>query len=215
MSEHRSVSSPRLGDMPPAAFTVLFVCTGNICRSPLAERFGRAMLAGEDGAELVHLHSAGTRAVVGAEMHAFSADALRRLGGEPDGFLARQLQDDMAVSADLTLTMTREHRQAALARAPRALARTFTLIEAVDLLDLLGSDAELPDGTPVDRARALVTRMAGARSTRQSGRADDVPDPIGQPAEVHDHVGDTVAGAVHAVLSRFVDVLVDRLPTGS
>jgi len=218
MSPTGPLPSPRLGGMSsPADFTVLFVCTGNICRSPLAERFGRALLDGEThaGAASVQLHSAGTRAVVDAGMHASSAAALRRLGGDPERFRARQLQDDMAVGADLTLTMTREHRQQVLARAPRALSRTFTLIEAAALLDLLGPDVELPDGTAAERARALVKRMAGTRSARQSGSSDDVQDPIGQPDEVHDRVGDLIASVVQPVLGRFVDVLAERTPAGS
>jgi protein-tyrosine-phosphatase len=194
---------------PAAEFTVLFVCTGNICRSPLAERLGRAHLDGAlgDAAGSVRVMSAGTRAVVDAPMDLSSAEALRRLGGDPAGFRAQRLQDGMATAADLTLTMTREHRQEVLARAPRALSRTFTLLEAAALLDELGEDVELPGGTPAERARALVKRMAGARSIRQGSDADDVPDPIGRTADVHDAVGDTVAGALLPVLDRFAVVL--------
>ena len=64
--------------------TVLLVGTGNICRSALAERLGRAYLDEclGDRAAAVRLVSAGTRAVVGAGMHPDSALVLRGLGGE-------------------------------------------------------------------------------------------------------------------------------------
>ena len=70
---------------PEAAFTVLLVCTGNICRSALAERLGRAYLdelLGED-ASAIRLVSAGTRAVVGSAMHPDSALVLLGLALRP------------------------------------------------------------------------------------------------------------------------------------
>jgi protein-tyrosine phosphatase len=160
-------------------FTVLLVCTGNICRSALGERLGRAYLAdvlGED-AGAVRLVSAGVQAVVGSAMHPDSALVLRGLGGSPDGFVARQLVDDMAIDADLALTMTRQHRRDVLRMAPRALARTFTLREAAGLLDIVGEDVEVPGDGLADRARNLVKEIASARSRRQSGTGDDIRDP--------------------------------------
>ncbi len=189
---------------PEPVFTVLLVCTGNICRSALAERLGRAYLAevlGED-AGAVRLESAGVQAVVGSAMHPDSALVLRGLGGSPDGFVARQLVDDMAIDADLTLTMTRQHRRDVLRVAPRALARTFTLREAADLLDIVGEDADVPGDGLAERARNLVKELAAARSRRQSGTGDDIRDPVGLPPEVHQEVGDAVAGALVPVLSR-------------
>ena len=187
---------------------MLLVCTGNICRSALAERLGRAYLAealGERAAE-VRLVSAGVGAVVGSGMHPDSALVLRGLGGDPDGFRARQLVDDMAIDADLTLTMTRAHRREVHAVAPRALCRTFTLREAADLLQLVGDDVELHGENLAEHARTLVRAMGAARSRRQGGPEDDIPDPIGQPVEVHQEVGEAVAAALVVVLDRIVAV---------
>ncbi|SFE18124.1 arsenate reductase/protein-tyrosine-phosphatase family protein [Blastococcus tunisiensis] len=192
----------------PDPFSVLVVCTGNVCRSPMAERVGRAHVAPllPDPAVL-RLESAGTRAVVGAGMDLASARVLQSLGGDPGGFVARQLTDQIAGSADLALTMTRDHRRDVLARAPRALSRTFTLVEAACLLDLLGPDVEFLDAGPADRARALVKHMAKARALRPSSATDDVADPIGQPDEVHATVGETIAAAIRPVLGRFAELV--------
>ena len=200
------------GTAPEARFTLLLVCTGNICRSPLAEMVGRDLLSRMLGmdAGLVRIVSAGTRAVVGAEMHPASARVLAEHGGNPSGFRARQLTDQLAAEADLTLTMTREHRHHVLARAPRAMSRTFTLREAAGLLDLLGSDVCLAGPSPEERARALVRAMAAARSCRPGSRADDILDPIGQPDDVHSHVGQLVVDALVPVLEQLAAALGGR-----
>ena len=186
------------------AFTVLLVCTGNICRSALAERLGRAYLVevlGNRSAE-VRLVSAGTGAVVGSEMHPHSALVLSGLGAEPGDFRARQLVESIVEEADLILTMTRGHRGEVLRLAPRALARTFTLREAADLLrNVVGDDARAGADLP-ERARELVSAMAEARSRRSGGDYDDIRDPIGLPVEVHQEVGEAIAEALLPVLAR-------------
>jgi protein-tyrosine phosphatase len=194
---------------PDAAFTVLLVCTGNICRSALAERLGRAyldeVLGDEAGA--IRLVSAGIRAVVGSAMHPDSALVLRGLGASPGDFRARQLAESFVAGADLTLTMTRRHRSDVLAVAPRALARTFTLREAAALLDLVVEDVELPGGGLTERARHLVTEIAAARPRRHGGVDDDIRDPVGQSVEVHDKVGEAITQTLLPVLSRFAALL--------
>jgi protein-tyrosine-phosphatase len=198
--------TPHGSDRPD--FTVLLVCTGNVCRSAFAERLGRGYLreALGDDAGPVRIVSAGTRAVVGSAMHPDSALALRGFGGEAGDFRARQLEDFMAADADLTLTMTRRHRRDVLNGAPRAMARTFTLREAADLLRLLGDDV-CPEGTDFhERARALVAAMAAARPRRHGGEDDDIRDPIGEPAEVHEEVGEAITAALLPVLRRVVSL---------
>jgi protein-tyrosine phosphatase len=191
-----------------APFTVLFVCTGNICRSPVAERVARAYLDAVLGPEAsaIHLGSAGTRAVVGSAVHPDSAAVLTGLGGDARGFAARQLTDGLVLGADLTLALTREHRRAALKRAPRGLSRTFTLLEAADLASRVPFETELPGATLAERCRALVREMAAGRVRRFSDARDDIPDPVGQPAAVHQDVGQTIADGIVRLFGRLTDV---------
>lgn len=203
-------SAPAAGGDEPG-FALLFVCTGNICRSPLAERFARAYLgtALGPGSAAVQVASAGTYAATGRSMDPASARVLQELGGDPSGFQAQRLTGRLAVAADLTLCMTRQHRQAVLAHAPRALARSFTLREAADLLAHVPA-GELPGGTPRERARALVAALAAARSRHAGGADDDIADPIGQPDVVHEAVGAEIAAALRPLLDRLVPVVAAR-----
>ncbi len=185
---------------------MLVVCTGNICRSALAERLGRAYLeeALAGGADAIDILSAGTRAVVDSAMHPFSAQVLEGLGGRPDGFRARQLRAEHVDGADLVLVMTHRHRDAVLALSPRALARTFLLVEAAELAVSASVGPHSEASTVPERAQLLVAAMARARGRRPSSPTDDVPDPIGQPIEVHDQVGTHIAGALLPLLGHLV-----------
>src|SRR5689334_3964590 len=133
---------------------LLFVCTGNLCRSPVAERLTAARARRAGLADDVVVGSAGLGAPTGQPVHPHSAAALERLGGDPAGFASRPFAAELATGADLVLTMTRAQRRAVLEQTPRGLRRTFTLREAADLLpraDPTGL-ASLP---PADRAREL------------------------------------------------------------
>lgn len=156
---------------------LLFVCTGNICRSPTAERLAAALGVGAS--------SAGTRAVIGHPMHPQAALVLAGLGGDASGFVARQLTPAIAGSADLVLAMTAAHRDAVLELAPRQLHRTFTLAEAARLI--------------TEFRPAAVGELAGLRPRVPFGEVPDVPDPIGASAEVFERVGEQIAGLVAPV----------------
>src|SRR3712207_1700768 len=113
---------------------LLFVCTGNLCRSQVAEGVTAAWLAHSSERTQVELVSAGTDAPVGRAMDPSSAAALAALGGDPAGRHAQALTAELANQADLVLGMTRRHRRTVLELAPRSLRRTFTLLEAAQLL---------------------------------------------------------------------------------
>lgn len=173
---------------------LLFVCTGNICRSPLAERLAGSWAAESlgAGAAMVHIWSAGTEGLDGKAIHAKSAAALVELGGDPSGFASQPFRPQMATEADLVFTMTRKQRRSVLAVAPRALRRTFTLPEAADLLrqaDLRG----VTDQPIRVRAQELAARLNAVRAYRRTTETDDVFDPIGQSGSVHRQVADRIA----------------------
>lgn len=189
---------------------LLFVCTGNICRSPMGERLARAFAEEALGrnAGLLTAYSAGTEAVVGREMEANSAVVLSGLGGDPEGFRGRQFRPEMADRADLVLTLTRTHRRKVLKQAPRAMQKTFTLLEAADLLEDLPI-GHLPVGRDIEsRAAQLVPALARRRALRRGidPETDDVPDPIRKPLEFHAEVGDLIAESLFPLLQEIVGI---------
>jgi protein-tyrosine phosphatase len=178
---------------------ILFVCTGNLCRSPVAERLAvtlaGASLHDSPGYDCLAIGSAGVSAVPGMAMDPRSAEALLALGGDPAGFRSRLFERSMADEADIVLTMTRQQRREILEKCPRGLRRTFTLLEAAALL----GQAEL-SGLSVlplaQRARELGLRLDSARAGRPAPLNDDVLDPIGRPSYFHADVAATVAAAL-------------------
>lgn len=188
------------------AFRILTICTGNICRSPTAERLLSAALTDFVSPEEVIVQSAGTGALIGAPMEPQSAQPLRKVGVDTSGFAARQLAATMVREADLVLGMTRVHRSAAVQMWPAALKRTFTLpefarlaarIDPEELVAAAGSDASAPD-----RLRALV-ELAPLQRTPVVPEFDDVPDPYGRESEAFQ--------TAYAQITRAVDDIVATL----
>src|SRR4051812_27557651 len=90
------------GTMPgevPHARGILFICTGNICRSPYAERRLRQLLP-DPG---VPITSAGTGAVVGSDIEPETSEHLRRLGADATGFTARSVTPQLIDASELVL----------------------------------------------------------------------------------------------------------------
>jgi protein-tyrosine phosphatase len=178
-------------------FCILMVCTGNICRSPLAEsllRVGLTARLGPAAADTYHVSSAGTRAWEGCPMDRTAARELRRLGGDPAGFRSRQLVAAHVAAADLVLTATVAHRSAVLSGSPDALRRTFTIRE------LAGLAAALPHDSHLAR---VVTQAAACRSAAPTGGLD-VIDPYGAPSHVHRDVADQLSTAIGELVELIV-----------
>ena len=149
-------------------FRVLHVCTGNICRSPMAEhlmRMGLQQRLGADADRFV-IESAGTWGHTGSQMEQYAMSTLASYDVDGSGFSARELVAEHVVAADLVLGATREHRAAAVVLHPRAAARTFTLREFARLAGAVDRTS-LPSGDVEERARALV-KAASQRSFVQA-----------------------------------------------
>ncbi|MCD2112969.1 protein tyrosine phosphatase [Rhodococcus sp. C26F] len=165
---------------------ILYVCTGNICRSPTAERLTTAYAA-EAGRDDLSAHSAGTRAMVGYGMEPTAALVLQQLGGDPDGFAARRITPQIAEDSDMIITMSERHRAKVIQLAPRRMRVTFTLREAARLQNATGA--------------RTIAELTTARAQMSAPGPEDIVDPIGRDEETFVTVGSEIADLLLPLLA--------------
>ncbi len=119
-------------------------------------------------------------------IHPSAVRVLEKLGGDASDFSARPFSAKIAGVADLIITMTTRHREEVLTASPRMLRRTFVLTEAAEIA-----------------ARFVVPsldHLADLRSYIAAEERPDIPDPIGQGADVFDFVGAQIANCIPPIL---------------
>lgn len=167
-------------------FTILTICTANICRSPMMEILLRDRL----DPQRFEIASAGVRGWDAAPVDSMVVLELARLGHEATGHQSRALDVHHIEQADLVLTAAREHRGSVLAMSPRALRKTFTLREFAALIEDVESDS-------------LEELVSDASRRRSAAPSDvDLPDPYMQDPRIHHQVADEIAAAVDTVATR-------------
>jgi protein-tyrosine phosphatase len=153
---------------------VLFVCKGNICRSPSAALFLCQHLGGAGSG--VTVHSAGTVEVgVGAPPRALLSEG-RALGIDLADHVPRMIDPSMIQAADLVVGLTRRHLRETVIAVPSSFPRTFTLREIVRRGIHTG-----PRGATEDLGAWLTRLHDGRRRTDLMGESpeDDIVDPLG------------------------------------
>lgn len=185
-------------------FSVLVVCTGNICRSPLAGALLRDRLGGHPSLA-VEVLSAGTWADAGDRVPAQILERAEGLGLDLSEHRPLKLAAEHIRAADLVLGLALEHRREVVGLVPGASARTFTLREFARILDYLPAIGQMP---PTDY-RSAVDLVARASSNRGMAPAEDIADndvvdPYRLSDEVYDEAVAAIASAVEAVCGRLL-----------
>lgn len=159
--------------------SLLFVCTGNLCRSPLAEIYLRHLVGNQ---ALLHISSAGTHADHGNQLPREGT----RLLAENGVLIVRehssqQVTSSLIAQSDLVLAMTLEQRQIVIETVPSSLRKAFTLREFSRIYDAMMADDQHPIHSASEprfqEIIAWVSNYRGVAGANPNSADDEVVDP--------------------------------------
>jgi protein-tyrosine-phosphatase len=185
---------------------ILIVCTGNTCRSPMAESMLKD-LAARNGKSL-EVRSAGIAALSGRPVSPHAVQTLKKRNLSVPGPSTMLSPGDIAW-ADLILTLTTGHKRAILERHPEAVCKTFTLKEYA-----IRGEAAMDDIAEAERLysewqvrQALGQDLSDAERARlfelQRRIPDfDIADPFGGPLAFYEQCADEIEDALLTVVEK-------------
>lgn len=172
---------------------VFFICTGNLCRSPMAEGMMRHSL-NERGCAEVEVSSAGTWAYQGNPATPLAVETVGKDGIDLSSHSSRAIEMDELLAADVIVAMTSVHVREITSLAPEVVDRIVLMKELREIEPL-----PLPKDAGVDKKVEALLR--GERPGRR--RSLDVDDPMGLPAGAYERCA--------RELRQGIDVLVETI----
>ena len=176
---------------------VLFVCTGNICRSPMAELMFPLFFhhAG------IETDSAGTQGLISNPIDPSSARLMELDGIDSSAFRSKRLTPQLAMDSDLILCFTEHQRNKIIALAPRVRTRTFVLSDFANLCKYFSDHNLLRSGTVENRLHEVIYNASMVRHALPA--AEDIDDPYRKEfsafQKAHDQIGYAFADIAQAL----------------
>lgn len=172
-----------------------FVCTGNLCRSPMAEVLLRHSLAGR-GCNDIEVSSSGTWAYYGREATPEAIATVAARGADLSRHHSRPIEHDEILAADLVVAMTSVHVRELMSIVPEVGDRLVMMKEIKEISPAtVGAEA-----TKKERIEAL---LKGKRPKRR--RSLDVDDPMGLPAHAYERTAGELTDGIDVLVKLLCD----------
>lgn len=135
---------------------ILFVCTGNTCRSCMAEAIANKIIRDEKKEVMIAAYSAGIYAIPNSMASCNAVEAMKEWGIDIDKRAVRQINHQMIKDADVILTMTEEHKERLIQFDPASSSKIFTLKE---FAGNTGGDISDPFGCSIEVYRRCAAEL--------------------------------------------------------
>ncbi|MGO5363998.1 MULTISPECIES: arsenate reductase/protein-tyrosine-phosphatase family protein [unclassified Bifidobacterium] len=174
---------------------VMFVCTGNICRSPMGELLLSRYLADTS----IEVSSAGTKGLPGHPIDPSSATLMSSVGIDSSVFRSRRLTRDMANATDLILCFEASQRREIVTLAPAVVRRTFVITEFAALCAYCADHGMVKGRTIQERLWSVEEAAPIVRPLLLP--SPDIEDPHGRTFDVFCTVADETNRALRTILN--------------
>lgn len=188
---------------------ILFVCTGNTCRSPMAESMMRHLMK-ERGIE-AEVRSAGVSAWNGTPMSEHAQQVLQHRKMDNPDFSSQLLSDSLVEWADLVLTLTSGHKRHVLQLFPDVSEKTFTLNEyanqsqqdsSLEEWTSFTAELQMKIAQGIQPTEADITRYY---TLQQKLPNMDIADPYGGSLEDYQMTAQEIEAAINKILDQFLE----------
>ncbi len=169
---------------------VLFVCTGNICRSPMGELLFPHFFHTSG----IETDSAGTQGLIDSPIDPSSAKLMALDGIDSSQFRSKRLTPQLAMSSDLILCFTEHQRKKIVALIPRVRNKTFLLSDFANLCRYFNEHHLLKGDTLEDRLMEVEYNASMVRHVVPT--AEDIADPYRKDFSAFQTVHDQIVYAI-------------------